>query len=916
MVMNPVETLNVFDQKLSEELRNRASSVNLVRTRAPFIRFTTGADLGDLSTKMTQLSRDLSDSVSFSFDTGKLAEQYRGYEFFTLGLHGYDDREYSADLMYGTKGDQGLVVGITYKQGEQKLVRTIKTSPTLSAKNYAPPGITTAKVERVRNGNVLRYTIETQCYTQEQLEMLDMLCYVPGMTCMLEWGSSFMTPNQSGGLKKENILNFTDISGAKRYINDAIRGSRSAFIQKWCEPNNFNYDWAVANIANVKTRLENNVYKTTIIAYGRADNLMYISAYATNNPLTQSKLTDSRNPNVYLTKSVQSYFAPGGAFINRLRNAVTQTTGQVSPLDKAFDKKLIRFNNPALDSNKDVMPGSTQTRSLNDVGFEDTYFLTFDVFVQEILNRDLISIINDGVEDGKKYTRLLHPLKPSRILGTVTSPNEEDVIYVGWNERLRSTAPDVMIIYNPTAIGLANSNREPIRAGLLNNLTRDPDGPGGDNQAAVRTTDFLERDRIPASLNSIGAVRTDFGVVGNALIANQFNNLSAPTGGEVNPPSGIGALANGVWLNSKNIQQCFINARTIMEGLETLFNKINAATENYWDLSLFYDDDVQSFRCVDNNLKNPDIPVNKPIYEFNKKLNSLQDNTVIGPDVLSIDIDSDYPKILFSQLAISGINGGSLISNQKRGDFDLKIQRSVRDIFATGPAIVSTVGVTVSSAEGNENLPAESRNPSAIPTQRADAAADRFFTSITGLEFPERKADFLNNVRRQLGNLQREETGVLQAVNDAIVQIFASQQPLSPTQAQGILLKLSTDLKTQNVQLNSTQIEGIKKLIALRILTITSRIKKIEINKILSLESSNLLGPDIKRKLFNVGKDGASVIINSIQKDANTKVNEIFRQLGGLKVFTQEEIDAGKGPVFQIGKSVIFEPGRYVGIEL
>jgi len=899
MVMNPVETLNVFDQKLSEELRNRASSVNLVRTRAPFIRFTTGADLGDLSAKMTQLSRDLSDSVSFSFDTGKLAEQYRGYEFFTLGLHGYDDKEYSADLMYGTKGDQGLVAGITYKQGEQKLVRTIKTSPTLSAKNYAPPGIISAKVERVRQGNVLKYTVETQCYTQEQLEMLDMVCYVPGMTCVLEWGCSFMTPNQSGGLKKDNILNFTDISNAKRYINDAIRGSRSAFIKNWCEPNNFNYDWAVANIANVKTRLEDNVYKTTIIAYGRADNLMYISAYATNNPLTQSKLTDSTNPNVYLTKSVQAYFTPGGAFINRLRNAVTQTTGQVSPTDKVFDKKLIRFNNPALDSNKDVMPGSTQTRSLNDVGFEDTYFLTFDVFIQEILNRDLISIINDGVEDGKKYTRLLHPLKPSRISGSVTSPNEEDVIYVGWNERLRSTSPDVMIIYNPTAIGLANANGEPIRAGLLDNLT---------GSAAVRDTNFVtDRDRKDP-------VGTDFGVVGNALIANQFNNLSAPTGGDVNPPSGIGALANGVWLNSKNIQQCFINARTVMEGLETLFNKINAATENYWDLSLFYDDDVQSFRCIDNNLKNPDIPANKPIYEFNKKLNSLQDNTVIGPDVLSIDIDSDYPKILFSQLAISGINGGSLISNQKRGDFDLKIQRSVRDIFATGPAIVSTVGGTVSSARGDENAPAESRTPSATPTQRAEAAADRFFAAITGLQFLQSQVDFTNNVRRQLGNFQREETGVLQAVNDAIVQIFASQQPLSPTQAQGILLKLSTDLKTQNVQLNSTQIEGIKKLIALRILTITARIKNIEIQKILSLDDSNLLGKDIKDKLFNFRKDGSSVIINSIQKNANTKINEIFKQLGGLKVFTQEEIDAGNGPVFRagavlesFGRSVIFD---------
>jgi hypothetical protein len=294
MTLNPVETLNVFDANLTEQLRERSKSPNLLRTRAPFIRLTTGANMGNLVDALNQMATN-NPSVDLGFDNGKLAQEYSDCTFFTLGLHGWDNLNYSATDLYGTKGDKGLVVGVTYKAGQQKLVYTFGgngqttdfrqnatvITAQVSTKNHPPPGITSAKVERLRNGNVLRFTVETQCYTQDQLQMLDLLCYVPGMTCVLEWGSVMTTPN--GIQRPRNVLDFTNYEEAKSLIINADKISRRDFISRWCAPNNYNYDWVVANIANIKTRLENNIYKTTIIAYGKADNLMYISAYATSN---------------------------------------------------------------------------------------------------------------------------------------------------------------------------------------------------------------------------------------------------------------------------------------------------------------------------------------------------------------------------------------------------------------------------------------------------------------------------------------------------------------------------------------------------------------------------------------------------------------------------------------------------------
>lgn len=381
-----------------------------------------------------------------------------------------------------------------------------------------------------------------------------------------------------------------------------------------------------------------------------------------------------------------------------------------------------------------------------------------------------------------------------------------------------------------------------------------------------------------------------------------------------------------------------------MEGMETLLNKINAATENYWELSLFYDDDAQSFRILDNNLRAPIIVQDKPIYEFNKKLSAI-DNTIIGPDVLNIELNTDYPKMLFSQLAVSSINGGSLISNQRRGDFDLKIQRSVDDIFASGPVAGSNVErsapVITPDRTAIESIPITPGRDADLNRRLADASAltsnflrafdteviQRGEIAATGRSYitafnttgfatpfglsPDRNSNsdvliarenqgFVQVVEQLLGAATNDSgVKVSAAINNTIRQVFASTEIITQSQAVTILRNLSTQLN--QTQLNTSQISYIKKLVVLRIIRIIAYKKELEISALYELRDRVPAGP-VKELLDNIGEDGFTIISKAIRKNANYIANQILKIVDPEFARTDEEIESGiAGPVFVEG---------------
>lgn len=863
MTLNPVETLNVFDSELRAELNRRSQSVNLVRTRAPFIRLTTGAKTGELVNKLNQLATN-NPSINLGFDNGKLAREYEACSFFTLGLHGWDNLNYSTDDLYGTRAGKGLVVGTTYSQNVQKLVYAFKES---AAKNHPPPGITSAKVERLRNGNVLRFTVETQCYTQEQLQMLDLLCYVPGMTCILEWGTQHSTPDGITSLRADKILNFKDVEKAKLAVYLATQQSRTTFIDKWCLPNNFNYDWAVAEIANIKTRLENNIYKTTVIAYGKADNIMYVSAYATNNPLTEQAFNQGQN----VTKSVQDYFRSGGRFSTLLRNVIT--TPDNFP---EFRGKVFRFNDPLERKNiNNLLPTAQQFGTANDTGLEDAYFISFEAFIELFLNREVLAILNTALSANNKLGKLIAPLR---------SGQNTDVIYAGYNKYLRSTSPDVMIIYNKQAIDVANAAADRTRTDLLRNIELSPTG----------SLIGRIRDRLSSTPNADSS-RLNLSFIGTKLSEIQSYLTEKPFGQNTALESDTMPLHDGVWLNSKAIQQAFVNARTIFEGIEALLSRINAATENYWDLSLFYDDDIPGFRILDSNVRRPEIKDRtggNRIYEFNKPLNSL-DNAVVGPDVLDIKIETDYPKLLFSQLAISAINGGFSVSDPQRKDIDFRQGVSVIDIFKNDPIQQSQPQATPVTPAGGGTGQA-----STVAENLARLINSVAPPRLARIDQPFARDNAEANLRVRQRDIQTEissgltvgfGTDVPLSVVNFLVRVFSVRDTLDTNTATQYKTELNT-IATQE-KLSASQIDKIKELLLLRSRQIIIFKKRKEIDDLTTAYENlkkvqgaeNIIGIRVEYNNSSsliVSDEPLNELVKRIKDEGNNLIQQLYLSAG------------------------------------
>jgi len=614
MAYTAYEKLNVFDDSILSELNERRKSTNLVQTRTPFLRYTTTVDFGG------ETSPNLTNSIKYlGGNYGDVTfPDYNGCKFFTLGIHGWDNKNYSD--MYNSQGNNGLIVGTTYKDGKQTLVKTFNKN-TISPNAYPPPGIESATVERLRNGNVLKMTINVVCYTQAQLDMLDVLSFVPGMDCVLEWGNVISTSNNGQtGLQENKILNFASQNIVSTLKALKKKNSRVEFINEWCWPNDFNYDFALAQIVNVKTRIEDNKYKVTVIAYASADNIMYISAYATSNEV-QIQNT--------VATSIHDYFAPNSNFLRELEEIITDGT------KNSFFSGVTYFDEP-VDAAKKELGANTAiaTGQSNDFGNERTYYIRFDTFINHFINERLVSIVNRAAR--QPIQKLL-----SNVVPTTTPPDTN--IPLSYNKHLKSTDPSILLIINKSADDDDKNTRSLVEPAVSASATATADKLTKLND--IRKTKYTEINQ--------GKLKTSVTTISYTDYANE---------------SGTMLSSDGIWLNSKGIQQVFIGARTIMEGMETLLNKLNAATEGYWDLKLLFDEDDYSIRVVDDNCKYSVKKADTPIYTFNKALTS-GGTDIKGPEVLSLKVDMDYPKLLFSQLAVSAINNVSAQPDVRGLDF-------------------------------------------------------------------------------------------------------------------------------------------------------------------------------------------------------------------------------------------------------
>jgi hypothetical protein len=105
-----------------------------------------------------------------------------------------------------------------------------------------------------------------------------------------------------------------------------------------------------------------------------------------------------------------------------------------------------------------------------------------------------------------------------------------------------------------------------------------------------------------------------------------------------------GKLEKGVWLNTDVIRTAFLSNRTLQEAMIFILNKMNNAVGGYWDLRLFYDDELNVFKVIDFKHTNKPTKLERGgYYRFNE---------LVEGECFNIDMDSAFPPELITQMAL------------------------------------------------------------------------------------------------------------------------------------------------------------------------------------------------------------------------------------------------------------------------
>ena len=262
-----------------------------------------------------------------------------------------------------------------------------------------------------------------------------------------------------------------------------------------------------------------------------------------------------------ISNSIHQYFSEGSDFIFELEDIVK------SPTNNELYSTVTYFDEPVDADKKESKPGTATAIGSNDLGQEKTYYVRFDTFINHFLNKRMLNIIRKGLRSKDE---------PRKFISDILDSNTTYSTIVGYNKHLKSTDPSVLIIRNTSA----DADNASLKSATLKQLT-----------GTIKVDNGL---LINNKSNSTDIKAINLGKLNPDVIS--FNT-------DANRESGTMLPTRGVWVNSKTIQQVFLGARTIAEGLETLLNKINAATEGYWDLKLMHDteDKEAQFRIVDDN---------------------------------------------------------------------------------------------------------------------------------------------------------------------------------------------------------------------------------------------------------------------------------------------------------------------------
>jgi ribosomal protein S13 len=559
--------------------------------------------------------------------------------------------------------------------------------------NIPPPGILSMNAERTTaggfgiRGGLFKATVNIRAYSLGQVNTLLKYFIRQGTKVVLEIGreSSSAAENiltnstelsgfragQDGGLTnlktttvRELFQKFNWIRSEEDIKNElgkvviAQEGQRE-LIEKYTYNNFGNYELFIGYVASFKMKYtKDNVYDIELTVHS-------VQQFEVPTRLGGTRSSPSAEitvPNTCEAIDIMDYFKPesgyrDNSFLQVLASCVKPDT----PLNGVWGTHVIPL------SSTGVQAGSGGVKS-------NGYLISWKCFVDLILNDETYGILGTfqlrpGVDD--KTLALLRSGLLSRIQSApLGRPQDINSNEVSWNQYLRSTDPNVMIIYNRTS-----------------------QAPRRENYAA----EVLELLKGAGELSETDLNNIQTALTGNPNTANDDVRAKIENNTEVGSFDSIGgnvsSLTKGVWINTNAIIDAFSSADTITAGITALLNNMNNATQGYWNLQVLSGEpEIVGLRVIDAGLSKPvraplvpqtgdftaALPTSSPtelvdrlkadvakfanpdgtpqfLYVFNRKLQRLASSD-LGSELLDINIDASMPNVIAIQ-AIAGVGG-------------------------------------------------------------------------------------------------------------------------------------------------------------------------------------------------------------------------------------------------------------------
>ena len=594
---------------------------------------------------------------------------------FTIGLHGIDEvvewesmfSEQDSDMpligyTYDPVGNIKKIYAKEFKYGQGPSNASTLYTNASSVNRLPPPGITQATIGRNKNGLLASAQLNISVPSLLQLETLQKTFFIPGVGMIVEWGQQFPELlDEEKTIKNVGEFGLDSIEIANHLFpwNDRDKlipllqslGTNKVglptILNNYVYPSQGQYMWMFGRVANFTiSGNADGSYDCSVKIIGPSEDSW---AYSTKNTVVPPKDGSTAYFCSSKTNSIFSYFndtVPGQNFKTKLDS--TYDPDYKSP----WRNHVIKFSQKT--SGKDLSESensiSSQKQSADLI---DSYYISWRFFVNEVLNGESLSLKssvfgNALTSDQLDKIGMLIPYangldRTNTNISNVPYLNDPYESFVGYNDALRSINLDTLIIVNEKAVELAKQSKqyEYIKTtkekGLLVDKTISIFEPTEDEKKFIKGIDNAVLGTFDNSVPSVIPDRKD--------------------------KNDSGFLSAGVWINHNAIRECMLSADTLMRGISILLDRMNAATANYWQLTL---DTIEpqitgnfsyNYMVVDANYRDSsDRAVQNfidNVYTFNKLVR--KNDELVGSELISCTLDLSLPKKLFSQIATLGL---------------------------------------------------------------------------------------------------------------------------------------------------------------------------------------------------------------------------------------------------------------------